>query len=469
MSFTPDQSATLTHQILAYKLLAQNKPLPTQLQAAIFTPGEALRQSQAGQGKIGLINDEVKDEAELVAETAEATRLRLLAESDPSVNDVEDPTSLIYPYNSFSNPLSSHLTGKPSHRVTHIPTLLPPGLDSSTIAEERNRFINARVNQRISELESLPSDLSQQSTLSDNSTLTTSQKIKALIELKSLNLLARQKALRQDVIRGFNQASSLSLACDRSNFRRFKKQTIRDARQTEATERTQKQGRETRAKQKHTDHLVEITEHGKRLDAAHRLHASKFAKLGRSLLKFHVDAEKDEQKRVERVSKERLRALRADDEEGYLALIDTAKDTRITHLLRQTDAFLDSLATAVVAQQSTAKVGNSRAIVVATPVVEAQPPAIEGEAVDEGRFGAVPVFEEEVKDKVDYYNVAHAIKETITEQPKMLIGGQLKSYQLKGLEWMISLYNNHVNGILADEMVSSLSVESNRNTKLFLF
>jgi len=28
----------------------------------------------------------------------------------------------------------------------------------------------------------------------------------------------------------------------------------------------------------------------------------------------------------------------------------------------------------------------------------------------------------------------------------------LKEYQLKGLEWMVSLYNNQLNGILVDEM-----------------
>ena len=47
-----------------------------------------------------------------------------------------------------------------------------------------------------------------------------------------------------------------------------------------------------------------------------------------------------------------LPALKADDEEAYMKLIDTAKDTRITHLLRQTDAYLDSLAQAVVSQQN---------------------------------------------------------------------------------------------------------------------
>ena len=28
----------------------------------------------------------------------------------------------------------------------------------------------------------------------------------------------------------------------------------------------------------------------------------------------------------------------------------------------------------------------------------------------------------------------------------------MKEYQLKGLEWMVSLYNNQLNGILVDEM-----------------
>ena len=51
-----------------------------------------------------------------------------------------------------------------------------------------------------------------------------------------------------------------------------------------------------------------------------------------------------------------------------------------------------------------------------------------------------------------YYNITHSIGEEIKEQPRMLIGGKLKSYQLFGLNWLISLYNNNLNGILADEM-----------------
>ncbi|KAI5959634.1 IRC5 [Candida pseudojiufengensis] len=37
-------------------------------------------------------------------------------------------------------------------------------------------------------------------------------------------------------------------------------------------------------------------------------------------------------------------------------------------------------------------------------------------------------------------------------QPALVSGGQLKDYQLDGLEWLVTLYQNGLNGILADEM-----------------
>ena len=33
-------------------------------------------------------------------------------------------------------------------------------------------------------------------------------------------------------------------------------------------------------------------------------------------------------------------------------------------------------------------------------------------------------------------------------------GGEMRDYQVRGLNWMISLYENGINGILADEMVN---------------
>ncbi len=59
---------------------------------------------------------------------------------------------------------------------------------------------------------------------------------------------------------------------------------------------------------------------------------------------------------------------------------------------------------------------------------------------------------EKVYNSKNYYLSAHSHLEEITEQPHMLKFGKLKSYQILGLQWLVSLYVNNLNGILADEM-----------------
>lgn len=44
------------------------------------------------------------------------------------------------------------------------------------------------------------------------------------------------------------------------------------------------------------------------------------------------------------------------------------------------------------------------------------------------------------------------IEEQQMELVPLLTGGKLKSYQLKGVKWLISLWQNGLNGILADQM-----------------
>jgi len=158
----------------------------------------------------------------------------------------------------------------------------------------------------------------------------------------------------------------------------------------------------------------------------HDKQQSKANKLGLGVQRFHKKIENEEAQRLAKLSQERLRALKADDEEAYLKLIDQTKDTRITYLLQQTNEYLENLTKAVVSQQE--------------DIGQDQPP------LPEDTFGL------DDDKKADYYNISHRVKEIITEQPSILTGGTLKEYQLKGLQWMVSLYNNRLNGILADEM-----------------
>uniref|UniRef100_A0A6B2KWZ2 Uncharacterized protein n=1 Tax=Arcella intermedia TaxID=1963864 RepID=A0A6B2KWZ2_9EUKA len=136
--------------------------------------------------------------------------------------------------------------------------------------------------------------------------------------------------------------------------------------------------------------------------------------------KAYSQREKRKQAKAEKMERDRLLALKFDDEDAYRKLLANTKNERLTHLLNQTDAYLKQISDLIQQQQEGIQPMNT--------------------------------VEEEPQTKKSYYSMIHRFVEKITEQPKMLIGGVLKDYQLNGLQWLVSLYNNKLNGILADEM-----------------
>lgn len=148
------------------------------------------------------------------------------------------------------------------------------------------------------------------------------------------------------------EANRLANSVDRTAYRKIMKQTLREAKLTEKLEKQQRIDREKKEKQRHLDYLQSVCNQGRDLIAWHKGHQARMGKLGKAILQFHAHIDKEEQRRTDKRSKDRIRALRNDDEEAYLKLIDEAKDTRLTLLLRQTGTYLESLTKAVVDQQT---------------------------------------------------------------------------------------------------------------------
>ena len=163
----------------------------------------------------------------------------------------------------------------------------------------------------------------------------------------------------------------------------------------------------------------------------------------KAVASWHSALEREEQKRQERIAKERLKALKTGDEEAYRKLLDAQKDTRLTHLLQQTDEFLGKLTTSVLAQQHQVRMADKQVKLERSGHLQ-NDEDLAGDNDDNQETVALLDGE--------YYGTAHRIREEVTGQSEMLQGGTLKEYQLKGIQWMLSLYNNHLNGILADEM-----------------
>ncbi|KAK4569992.1 transcriptional regulator [Recurvomyces mirabilis] len=423
--FNKDQIRTLKAQMQAFGHLQKNMPIPQNIQDMIFqskqdqkpaSPGEAV----AAAGKV--LDDVTKGK----------TTTNLMPDGKPRhrFETFTDPHSLMVKHISYAD----H-THRPYRSI--IPSFMPIGVDPERVREERENIVYNRVLARKNELGKMSAnigawDVTKSDVPQDNANL----KLRALIEYKMLALLPKQRELRQKVGKEMMNSDNLSMTANRAMYRRVKKQSLREARVTEKLEKQQRDAAENKEKKKHNDFVNSIVRHAEDMRNAAQQNRARNLKLGRLMVQTHANIEKEEQKRIERTAKQRLQALKANDEETYLKLLGQAKDSRISHLLKQTDGFLNQLATSVKEQQRSM----SRRFGAAEAPEEPEEEDPE------------PDSEDESKPKVDYYEVAHKIKEEVHVQSSNLVGGMLKEYQVKGLQWMISLYNNNLNGILADEM-----------------
>ncbi|CAO3703299.1 unnamed protein product [Rhizopus stolonifer] len=115
----------------------------------------------------------------------------------------------------------------------------------------------------------------------------------------------------------------------------------------------------------------------------------------------------------------RTYTLKRQNKELYSKFVNETRKSFMDLILKRMDDFFQSVSLSVVKRQSSIK--------------------------NLFTFSA-----EDIQKNDNYYDQIHFIKEKIY-QPILFNGGQLSSYQMKGLEWTVSLYNNNANGILVDE------------------
>lgn len=290
-----------------------------------------------------------------------------------------------------------------------FPALMPTSFDPDSIAANREALILLLIDDELArlnkKLESADDD----------------QKVAIEAEIYKLELLPFQKELRGKILSHVWFSKSLLPNSHPNVLAKYSHLNFENAQVTQNMYKRQLYSLAQAQNRKLRVTLNEIIAHQSKKRDRMSAKRDKRAKICSKIDSFHSQTAREEQKKLERMAKQRLQALKLNDEEAYLKLLDHTKDTRITHLLKQTNQFLDTLAQAVQAQQRDS--------------------GKEEEPIDD-----------EKREKIDYYNVAHRIKEDVTKQPSILVGGTLKEYQLKGLQWMVSLYNNRLNGILADEM-----------------
>jgi SNF2 family DNA or RNA helicase len=178
---------------------------------------------------------------------------------------------------------------------------------------------------------------------------------------------------------------------------------------------------------KHSQFLKTVLLHQRDFVGFHKAKRQDLARLSKGAKHHHDEIASRANREEDRNERMRLKALRSNDMEAYMKLVEETKNKRLQYLLNQTDEYLNSIKKLIKSQTDEGK---------------SKKP---GENADGSKMAdnAEAGIDSSINDEGD---------EEIARQPRMLVGGDLKEYQLKGLSWMVSLYNKNLNGILADEM-----------------
>lgn len=274
----------------------------------------------------------------------------------------------------------------------------------------------------------------------------------AQTELKKLKLLGLQRKLRHEIKREQDRLLCLQSAGDIDvAFQHTIQHSLVPEMTIGGSKVEQSRRREDfwiLAGRAHSEWIVAVLLHSKQFFEDREKIMTQKRKLFKRLQKWHLDKERKETQMKEKLERDRLAALKRNDEVAYLALLEQTKNKRLLHLIEQTDTYLAQIG---------AKVQESQRL------ADAKLLARHGETADSST-DITTTQNEDVSgtdsDKKPYYSTIHRVIEQVTKQPTLLVGGELKEYQMDGLTWLVSLFNNRLNGILADEMGLGKTVQT---------
>lgn len=295
----------------------------------------------------------------------------------------------------------------------------PVPIDIQIMYKERERRIALRLKAKHSEFREIL----------HNAASSHYDRIQATIGMKQLEVLKFQRAVRSQILAETkpldqNRLNALLSQKTKEQLDKERRQVDRKKRKTEIEE-ANRRGNDRRS------FLTAVVNNKKTIKDFYAKNRKKVAeKINKELVNEFEKRARRQKEREKREKKARLDALKANDVEAYKKMIKDTKNDRLRDLISQTDEILRSLGAQLINERSR----------------DTSDEDTTGGGVDDER--------KQIETGVTsgYYKVAHRLTEMIERQPSILMGGDLKEYQLQGLQWMVSLYNNRLNGILADEM-----------------
>lgn len=243
---------------------------------------------------------------------------------------------------------------------------------------------------------------------------------------------------------------------ERSKFKKRISALSRDQRLNTKFEKELRNGYDKRKKEKQHEFLSQVMNRYKDFTEMHKERKLKMKKLSQNCKSIIENMSMKEQRDRERRERERIQHIKNNNMEEYRRLLKDVQDKRLEEFMNQTDQFLKEIEDKIKVQKEIISKFNASASAGdrdgASLLTEANEDKNLLKIEEDIKNEHDAQLRENVSNSRNYYLSAHSHVEDIDTQPQMLKFGQLKTYQLVGLQWLVSLYVNNLNGILADEM-----------------
>lgn len=286
------QMSQLRNQIMAYRCLARNQPIPSSILLGVqgkrpdgspqfpTPPSSPFQPQTGGQTPVGTEQPSTSGEASGDPGTSGVTPQGV----KPGLPNAGGQQTQRGP---------GQLMPSKQNRITTLPK--PCGIDPIVLLQERENRVAARIAARIEQVSSLVTDMSEK------------LRVQAQIELRALRCLNFQRQLRSEILSCIRRDTTLETAVNIKAYKRTKRQGLREARATEKLEKQQKLEAERKRRQKNQEFLNSVLTHGKEFKEFHRQNQAKLAKINKAIINYHANAEREQKKEQERIEKERMR------------------------------------------------------------------------------------------------------------------------------------------------------------------
>jgi hypothetical protein len=173
------------------------------------------------------------------------------------------------------------------------------------------------------------------------------------VELHALQNLAMHRSTRSEGTEALQTELDRTNAMDFTNFRREKKIVNRKAnRQDKKILREHRSQQQNRKSNQRSRYQKNLEAHAKEFTKTHDSWSSQQQRIHKMALQHHAARDRDATKKMALDETERIRKLKANDEEGYMRLLHETKNERLLEMIRVTDSALDSLGTKLRAHKA---------------------------------------------------------------------------------------------------------------------